>query len=254
VTGVRFVVAAARTVEPASGQLLQLGANDTPGDGTRLFRIEPTDGSLADDLPVTAPLANLRVLRAELAPAVLQACACRWSVAHVELTWDVFGLTDDYGHRVERALQASPTYTPLDPTGFERAPHRMTCRDHGTDPGVTYTYRITVFDALGPLAQSEVAITTPHLTFALQANRPNPFPGETEIPYSLPADATVQLRIHDLAGRCVRTLRDAPQEAGYHAARWDGRNDEGREVASGIYFVSLETADEERNRKIVLVR
>ncbi|MXY28995.1 hypothetical protein F4Y59_12665 [Candidatus Poribacteria bacterium] len=81
---------------------------------------------------------------------------------------------------------------------------------------------------------------------ALLANYPNPFNPETWIPYQLAAPATVTVRIYATNGALVRTLDLGYQSAGIYqyrgrAAYWDGRNEVGEPVASGIYFYTLST-------------
>ncbi len=80
----------------------------------------------------------------------------------------------------------------------------------------------------------------PAFVNSLSQNRPNPFNPETVIPYSLASDGKVVIRIYDVAGRLVRTLVNAAQPAGPHVARWNGRAEGGRVLASGVYFYRIE--------------
>jgi flagellar hook assembly protein FlgD len=88
----------------------------------------------------------------------------------------------------------------------------------------------------------------------LHPNFPNPFNPETTIRYDLSAGGPVSLRIYDSAGRLVRTLFEGRDTAGSKTARWDGTNDLGRPVASGIYFCRLSGPGFGRTHKLVLVR
>ena len=93
----------------------------------------------------------------------------------------------------------------------------------------------------------------------LLANYPNPFNPETWIPYHLANDAEVQLTIYDARGALVRRLALGHQGAGYYtdqsrAAYWDGRNQRGDSVASGVYFYQLWTGDFSAMRKMVIVK
>ena len=79
---------------------------------------------------------------------------------------------------------------------------------------------------------------------ALLPNYPNPFNPETWIPYHLAHAADVTLTVYDTKGTVVRQLDLGYQMAGYYTARsraayWDGRNDSGELVASGVYFYQL---------------
>ena len=93
----------------------------------------------------------------------------------------------------------------------------------------------------------------------LLANYPNPFNPETWIPYHLGSDAKVQLTIYDAKGALVRRLALGHQGAGYYtdqsrAAYWDGRNQRGDSVASGVYFYQLWTEHFSAVRKMVIVK
>ena len=76
--------------------------------------------------------------------------------------------------------------------------------------------------------------------FALGSNYPNPFNPSTTIPYELPRESEVKLIIHDLLGRRIKTLMSGTIQQGRHRVTWDGRNDAGAVVPSGVYFSRLE--------------
>jgi hypothetical protein len=90
-------------------------------------------------------------------------------------------------------------------------------------------------------------------TVALFQSWPNPFNAETLIAYQLPRRAPVRLSVHDLLGRSITVLVDRVQNAGYFSVTWDGRNDQGTKVASGVYLYVLETPAGRETRKMVLV-
>ena len=103
-----------------------------------------------------------------------------------------------------------------------------------------------------------LALMTPHET-QLLANYPNPFNPETWIPYRLAADADVRIRIYTTNGVLVRTLNLGHQPAGlYHqqsrAAYWNGKNELGESVASGIYFYTLTVGDFIGTRKMLIMK
>jgi hypothetical protein len=74
----------------------------------------------------------------------------------------------------------------------------------------------------------------------LYGNFPNPFNPQTSIRFGLPFEMTVRLRIFNLLGQEVRTLDDGHRAAGEHAVSWDGRDQSGAVLPSGIYFYTLE--------------
>lgn len=90
--------------------------------------------------------------------------------------------------------------------------------------------------------------------FSLYDNYPNPFNPETKISYSLARPCRVRLEIFNLLGQKIRTLVDQQQAAGVRQVVWDGRNQSGEEVASGVYFYRLEADDFSQTKKMILVR
>jgi hypothetical protein len=90
--------------------------------------------------------------------------------------------------------------------------------------------------------------------FRLVQNVPNPFNPATQIAYHVPQESGVSIRIYDVSGRLVRTLVDSVTEAGRHVAVWDGRNDSGGSVGSGVYFCTMEAPDFQESRKMMLLK
>ena len=91
-------------------------------------------------------------------------------------------------------------------------------------------------------------------SLALSQNYPNPFNPTTSIEYAVPFSAHVRLAIYTSAGERVVVLVDEDEAVGVHTATWDGRDDAGRAVASGVYFCRIEALGEARVRKLVLMR
>ena len=89
---------------------------------------------------------------------------------------------------------------------------------------------------------------------ALSQNYPNPFNPETTIRFDLPQPTEIELVIHNLAAQKVVTLVQGNRPAGSYSLRWDGRDDHGRELASGVYLYRLSTADGITTRKLLLLR
>jgi hypothetical protein len=84
---------------------------------------------------------------------------------------------------------------------------------------------------------------------------PNPFNPATRIRYSLGSDTDrARLAVYDVAGRLVAVLSDGPAAAGEHEARWDGRDDSGRPVSSGVYFVRLSADGWSGSTKMTLLK
>lgn len=90
--------------------------------------------------------------------------------------------------------------------------------------------------------------------YELTQNYPNPFNPITEIHYALPKKGAVTLTIFNLLGQRVRRLVDKVQEPGFYSVSWDGKNDEGQNVASGVYFYQIKAGKFVSTKKMVLMR
>jgi len=88
--------------------------------------------------------------------------------------------------------------------------------------------------------------------FSLAQNYPNPFNPSTTIEYTLPRDTWVRITIYNILGRKVRTLFDEYQSGGGKRIVWDSKNDEGHEVASGIYFYQIKAGEFTQSKKMVI--
>ncbi|MCI0514691.1 T9SS type A sorting domain-containing protein, partial [candidate division KSB1 bacterium] len=97
---------------------------------------------------------------------------------------------------------------------------------------------------------------TPHtpLAFELSLNYPNPFNPTTEIQFTLPKFQKVNLTIFDVLGKQVKMLVDKKMEPGRYFVSWDGTNDFGLPVSSGIYFYKLRGDDMVKVRKMTLLK
>ncbi|MGB8658327.1 MAG: FlgD immunoglobulin-like domain containing protein [Candidatus Zixiibacteriota bacterium] len=90
--------------------------------------------------------------------------------------------------------------------------------------------------------------------FKLEPNYPNPFNPETVIKFALPQDSKVTLRVYNILGQVVNTLVDEVLPAGVHSTVWNGKNEQGRDVASGVYFYRIKADSYESVMKMTLLR
>jgi hypothetical protein len=89
------------------------------------------------------------------------------------------------------------------------------------------------------IALGNTSIREIPFSYGLQNNYPNPFNPTTTIQYQIPDNAHVRLVVYNMLGQIVRTIVDQPQEAGYYSVQWDGRNNYGGSVSSGIYVYRI---------------
>jgi len=96
-------------------------------------------------------------------------------------------------------------------------------------------------------------VATPRV-FALYPNYPNPFNPMTKISFSLPEAQNVKLTVYSVDGRRVATLVNENRPAGLHEVLWQGRDDAGRQAASGVYFCRIEAGPYSSVQKMTLTK
>lgn len=99
---------------------------------------------------------------------------------------------------------------------------------------------------------------TPNLAlpteFSLSQNVPNPFNPSTQVSFALPTAAKVNLSIYNVLGQHVKTLVDTDMRAGYQTVTWDGTDNTGHTVASGVYFYKLNAGDFTATKKMLMLK
>ncbi len=115
--------------------------------------------------------------------------------------------------------------------------------------GSLYHTRVDV----SPIVTIDDRERTPRKIF-LHQNYPNPFNASTTIEYSLPSVMEVSLEVYNILGQKVRTLKRGHAPEGEHQVVWDGRNDTGHAVGSGVYLVRLHTPSGTRFRKVMMLK
>ena len=120
-------------------------------------------------------------------------------------------------------------------------------------------YAVPAVSAPTALARRQIRPKRNLPVYALLQNYPNPFNPETWIPFTLPEDAHVSIRIYNMRGQLMRTLDLGNKSAGLYVSRdksgyWNGRNVVGEKVANGVYFCVMETANFRAVRKMVIMK
>lgn len=90
--------------------------------------------------------------------------------------------------------------------------------------------------------------------FALNQNYPNPFNSSTQISFQILAENRVTLKIYNTGGQLVRSLIDGNRSSGLYRVNWDGKDQAGNEVASGIYFYKLTAGNFSSIKKMILMK
>ncbi len=137
-------------------------------------------------------------------------------------------------------------YSSSQDTGFYDAGLVITSNDPNT-PEVAIPIHLDVTTSI----REQIEIPE---QFRLYQNYPNPFNPSTTIRYDLPQSSEVSLVIYDILGRSVWNYEESNHPAGYYSLQWDGLNQNGKQVASGVYLISFSTPEFRAVQKAVLIR
>ncbi len=91
-------------------------------------------------------------------------------------------------------------------------------------------------------------------TFSLSQNYPNPFNPVTKLDYNLPLRSMVNISIYNVLGQEIKILVNGVKEYGYHSITWNGQDNLGKEMASGVYFARITSQGFTKTRKMLLVK
>ena len=207
----------------------------------------------------------------------------------VMLKWRTESEVNNMGFDIYRSDKEDSKYIKVNAkliqgAGTDATPHDYSFTDNNVNFGQTYYYYIEDVDFAGKKSKSPIlkitagqesevkiidksniifpsklkTIVIP-TEFALLQNYPNPFNPETWIPFALAQNAPVTISIYDTKGQLVRTLHLGTKPAGFYLTKdkaiyWDGRDNLGEKVSSGVYYYTLQAGDFNATRKLVIVK
>jgi len=175
----------------------------------------------------------------------------------VKLEWETASETGNLGFHVYRSLSEAGKY---DKINAELVPAcedgKYTFIDQEAHVGRKYYYKIEDMNTSGATQThgpvlAEVAAPE---NYDLAQNYPNPFNPTTNIRFQLPQNDQVRIQVFNLTGQLVCTLVDGKMPAGYHMAVWDGRDEYGVRVGSGIYYYRLTCQSFSSTKKMALLK
>jgi len=172
---------------------------------------------------------------------------------------DLWGNSRNYGGASVKGvgeISASPLFIGGNPSNYHLQANSP-CVNAGdpaspTDPDGTRADMGAFYFDIGTVGVTEnFQLPT---TYFLGQNYPNPFNPETAIRFQLPQATHVVLKIYNLLGEEIRTLMDADCEAGRHSLHWDGKDNQGQAIASGVYLYRLQAGSFMKTKKMNLLR
>jgi len=196
-----------------------------------------------------------------LIPSVPTGLAALIQGHNVQLRWDQPTDPDVNYFSIYRSTTSGFTPSPSNRVGYSSGTEFV---DTNLVNG-SYYYKLTATDfsgnAGGPSVELPINVTSVHeqegsvpKVFALFQNYPNPFNPITQIRFSIPKRAKVELSVYNILGQKVTTLLNEELEAGNYTSTWNGKDDKGFDVSSGIYFYKLNSNEFSATKKMLLVR
>jgi len=199
-------------------------------------------------------------------PVTLSSFTAQAEGSTVTLRWRTETEVGNLGFSIYRSEDKNGNYTEIDfveGAGNSGSPIDYQFTDKKVEQSKTYFYYLEDVDLTGKRGKSFlIKVVMPFakpVKFALLQNFPNPFNPETWLPYQLPQDAPVTIRIYNVKGQLVRSINLGQQKAGFYLSKdkstyWDGRNSLGERVAGGIYFYTLRAGKFAATRRMVIVK
>jgi len=176
----------------------------------------------------------------------------------VKLEWTTATESNNFGFFIQRTADIAAEWQTIGfvpGNGTTALPRSYDFIDANVSPGIWH-YQLKQQDLDGQIHHSPIIeVNLVPTKFTLYQNYPNPFNSSTTIKYELPAGKhQVRLMIYDLLGHQVRSLvNEDDQQAGAYQFTWDGRDDAGNAVASGVYFYRLQAGNRVFTMKMVLI-
>ena len=124
-------------------------------------------------------------------------------------------------------------------------------------PGEFRIYTTVKLPTPEPYIVNDIEQTSDNITvtdFSLEQNYPNPFNPSTNIQFSVADHEFVSLKVYDILGREIKTLVDKELSNGVYETKWDGDNNFGEKVGSGIYFYRIKAGEYINSRKMMLIK
>lgn len=215
-------------------------------DNAHLFYCEPLDDSTLTKLGFT----RLPI------PVELTSFTGAADNLDVTLNWSTATELNNNGFEVQRKTNKDfVTVGFVKGNGTSTNSHDYSFVDKQVQPGVYY-YRLKQIDFNGKYEYSKIIEVTvfEKLTYSLMQNYPNPFNPETSIKYSIAQNSKVTIKIFNLAGKEVTTIINKEMPAGAYEVKWDGKDEYGISVPSGVYFVKLNAGTFVQTKKMMLLK
>lgn len=178
---------------------------------------------------------------------------CSYSGEAVILRWVARSDSPFDGFHVYRSGRGEERFSMINPELLP-ADGKNEYADESVIPGESYDYYIGAVEGSEVIRSITISISLPPKSLTLCQNFPNPFNPATTVKFFNPGQEHITLAIYDIGGRRIRTLIDADKGTGWHAVQWNGTNDLGNSVGSGVYYYRLTAGKQVITKKLVMLR
>ncbi|MCH7677002.1 T9SS type A sorting domain-containing protein, partial [candidate division KSB1 bacterium] len=234
----------------SSGVLINVVFQESGGPGAGLLQ-------LTDFLDDIAAASTTDGILNNAVPVELASFSAQVAESSVKLIWTTTSETNNFGFDIEKSVDrySFSKIAFVAGKGTISIPQSYVFIDKKVGLG-TFYYRLKQIDTDGSFQYSEIlkVETNAPKSFALYQNHPNPFNPETIIRYQFPQESEVGLTIYNLKGQEIRTLVDEKKQAGFYNIAWNGKDNAGRQVASGVYIYRIQIGDFTGVKKLTLLR
>ncbi|MBN2000104.1 T9SS type A sorting domain-containing protein [candidate division KSB1 bacterium] len=196
-----------------------------------------------------------------LVPVELSSFKAQSKTDFVSLEWITQSESENLGFYLERSEYADKFYTRITPkmikgAGYSQSEKVYTFEDHNIEPGKTYYYKLTDVSYAGVMtSHGPVSVTVTEPTgYELDQNYPNPFNPETTISFSAGESGFGELKIYNLQGQLVRELINKHLDPGHYSVVWNGHDDNGKLLPSGVYLYTLEINGFKQTKKMNFIK
>ncbi len=198
-------------------------------------------------------------------PVGLVSFSARAEGRSVVLNWATESETDNLGFILERSsggsewvtIASHETHAELKGRGTTSSRTEYAFTDENVVSGNAYSYRLSDVSTSGSIqkyASLKIAVAALPAETEMDAAYPNPFNPSTYIAYRLSEDGVVRITVFDAMGRSIRILHEGRQSAGSYQVYWNGTDEAGRRVSSGMYLIRMQAGEVLKVQKVMLAR
>lgn len=176
----------------------------------------------------------------------------------ITLKWSTTSEVNNAQWIIEKSLDGK-NFEKIGTLPAKNIPSTYTFTDTKINGGSVYYYRVSDLSKSGLKTEHPVIKVVAQgkpkpVSYALTQNQPNPFNDETMIEFAVPVKGKVKLEVYDITGKLVKTLVNEVKDVSWYKVKWDGKDNSGNNVSSGVYFYKLSASGYESSLKMTYLK